>query len=415
MKVYLVFLFLALLIGCERTPDSLDPWRKAEGGIEKIAGFAKSADESMAVRERAIQILVEDEQLSALTPIFKDLSKDVQEKLVSAAIPAIDAKWAKKDWPKIKKGVETETGRMKVKPSESASAKDMAYYLYPFAGATDKKKIEAILAEWTSADQDIRTQIGKTTLGQAASRAGQEGIDNMLKWIASTKKVATVARKIRKDASKELREQLDEGIRKRAEAAHPNLKENEVEVAVLETETAAIVPYLNRAIRDEKSPASLVDATMDILVKIQGPKSTALFSEMVSKRRGLIRWVSTTRLIEIRGKSGILLAAKALPLEANRYDLSKDDALKKESEIFCNFVDTEMKKQKVADISDILKRGLASNRWPVKMLALRCTEISKQSKLKGDVEALISDKTALNGFKDMASLGDLAKDVASKL
>ncbi len=415
MKVYIVFLFLALLIGCERTPDSLDPWRNAEGGVEKLAGFAKSADESLAVRERAIQILVEDEQLSALIPIFKDAPADVQAKLVTASMVPIEAKWAKKDWPKIEKGAQTDTGRMKVKHSQSAAAKDMAYYLYPYAGEADKKKIEGILGEWTSEDQDIRTQIGKTTLGQAASRAGQKGIDNMLAWIASTNKVATVARKIRKDASKEIREQLDAGISKRAEAAHPNLKENEIEIAVLETETAAIVPYLNRALRDEKSPDGLIDAAMDILVKIQGPKSTSLLSELASKRKGLIRWVSATRLIEVRGKSGILLAAKALPLDPAQYDLSKDDALKKESEIFCNFVDTEMKKQKVTDISGVLKRGLSSNRWPVKMLALRCVEISKQSKLKAEVEALTSDDTALNGFKDLASIGDLAKSVAAKL
>ncbi len=415
MKVYLVLLFLALLIGCERTPDSLEPWRNAEGGVEKITGFAKSEKESMAVREKAIQILVEDEHLGLLEPILKPLPQDVQTKLVAAAMKPISEKWNKKDWPKIQKGATTDTGRMKVKHSHSAAAKDMAYYLYPYAGAAEKTQIETILAEWTSEDQDIRTQIGKTTLGQAASRAGKKGIDNMLTWIASTKKVATVARKIRKDASKEVREQLDDGIRKRAEAAHPNLKENELEVAVLEAETAAIVPYLNKAIRDPKSPSSLIDGAMDILVKIQGPKSTSLFSELISKRRGLVRWVSATRLIEVRGKSGILLAAKALPLDPSKYDLAKADALKKESEIFCNFVDTEMKKQKVKDISDVLKRGLSSNRWPVKMLALRCVEISKQSALKTQVNALTSDKTALNGFEGIESLGSLAENVASKL
>ncbi len=415
MKAILVLLFFTLLIGCERTPDSLDPWRNAEGGIEKISGFAKSEKESPEVRKRAIEILVEDQHLNSLLPIFKHVPKDVAEGFASVAMGPIQKKWELKDWPKIKKDASNETGRVKVKASRSVVAKDMAYYIYPFANAADKSKIEAILGEWTSQDQDIRTQLGKVSLGQAASRAGDAGVKNMLAWIASTNKVATVARKIRKDASDEIKLQLDGGIRKRAEAAHPNLKDNEIEIAVLETETAAIVPYLNRAIRDEQSPNSLVDASMDILVKIQGPKSTSLFSEMVSKRRGLIRWVSTTRLIEIRGKSGILLAAKALPLDMEKYDLAKDDALEKESDIFCNFVDTEMKKQKVKDISDVLKRGLSSNRWPVKMLALRCAEISKQSSLKKEVLALSSDKTILNGFKDVKTIGELASKVGAGL
>lgn len=415
MKRFFFLITLILLASCDRTPESLEDWRKAEGGVEKISDWAGSEKESDAVRDRAIEILIEDEHFDTIVPIFKKITnKATQERLANVGMKIVETKWAKKDWPKIGNGTKSETGIVKVTHSDSVAAKDFAYYLHPFANATDQKKIEKILGEWTSQDRDIRTQLGKITIGQATSRAGEEGMKNMLNWIANTKKVATIARKIRKGASDELKLKLDEGIRKRAEAVHPDLQANEIKVAVLETETSAILPYLNKAIRSPKTPGPLVDGLMDALVRIQGPKSTSLFSELVSKRKGLIRWVSATRLIEVRGKSGILLAAKALPVDINAYEL-KEGTLEKESGIFCNFVDTEMKERKVKDISDILKRGLESNRWPVKMLALRCIEISKQNQLKTNASALINDKTPLEGFKDVKTIGQLAKKVVNTL
>ena len=133
-----------------------------------------------------------------------------------------------------------------------------------------------------------------------------------------------------------------------------------------------LAPYLERAILDPESPAELVDSAMDIYARSMGEKATPLFAKLVAEKDGLLRWVAATRLIEIRGKSGVLAAAKALPLEPASYAKPEPDSFKKESEIFCNFVDTELKEQGIETAEDVVKNLLQSERWPAQVLGLRC-------------------------------------------
>jgi hypothetical protein len=412
-RMLLVLVVVALLVGCERKPEDLEVWRTAEGGYEKITEWAKSGEESLAVRARAVQILIEEQQISQLQPLFESITDaQVKKQLVEAAMKTVETLWATQDQPRMTDEIKEKGGQIAVGESKAVLAKDAAFFLHPHAEGATKERIEAILAEWMSEDQDLRTQLGSTTVGQLLPMSGEAGMKSMIKWLEETTKPATVQDNVfRHVEDQAIRGELAKVLVKRAEAAHPNV-EGELEIALLKNDHPNIVPYLEKAIKDAAVPAKTKDGYMDAVVRAQGEKSTAFFSDMVSTQTGLLRWVAAQRLIEVRGKAGILVAANALPLDAQSY---AGEDLQKESEIFCNFVSTEMKELGVTTISDVLTRGLESDRWPARLISLRCIEISKASDLKGAVEAMKADKTSLAWGGGTTTLGKLATEVAAGL
>lgn len=412
-RMLLVLVVVALLVGCERKPEDLEVWRTAEGGYEKITEWAKSGEESLAVRARAVQILIEEQQISQLQPLFESITDaQVKKQLVEAAMKTVETLWATQDQPRMTDEIKEKGGQIAVGESKAVLAKDAAFFLHPHAEGAAKDRIEAILAEWMSEDQDLRTQLGSTTVGQLLPMSGEAGMKSMIKWLEETTKPATVQDNVfRHVEDQAIRGELAKVLVKRAEAVHPNV-EGELEIALLKNDHPNIVPYLEKAIKDAAVPAKTKDGYMDAVVRAQGEKSTAFFSDMVSTQTGLLRWVAAQRLIEVRGKAGILVAANALPLDTQSY---AGEDLQKESEIFCNFVSTEMKELGVTTISDVLTRGLESERWPARLVSLRCIEISKASDLKGAVEAMKADKTSLAWGEGTTTLGKLATEVAAGL
>ncbi|MDX1584380.1 MAG: hypothetical protein R3338_12350, partial [Thermoanaerobaculia bacterium] len=413
---------LALLVwasACDRKPEDLEVWRNAEGGFQKMVEWASSAEEPIDVRQRAVQILIEEHRANDLHEIFTDIDDaGVKKQLVDAAVPTVEKMWNAKDWPKIDKEG-TKGGLVKVEgASESVAAKDAAYFLQPHAEGASKEKLEAILTEWMSEDQDIRTQLGVTTIPQIAPRAGADSTEMMISWLENTKTPSILVDKImalpEEEASEELTAAVADAVRKRCEAEHPDLSPS-TEGAMLRVAHENMAPYLERAIADPESPTKLVDGAMDVYVKSMGDRATPFFVKLVDEKSGLLRWVAATRLIEIRGKAGVLAAAKALPLEPETYAEPKDDSFKKESEIFCNFVSTELKEQGVDSADDIVANLLKSDRWPAQVLGLRCAEITASSSAKPLVDELTSSKTMLPGWGEKKTMGELASEVSSAL
>ncbi|MEZ4462798.1 MAG: hypothetical protein R3E66_24340 [bacterium] len=405
---------LTIAWGCDRKPEDLEVWRTAEGGYEKLAEWAKSAEEPDAVRIRAIEILIEENQVSDLKPLFDGMADDAtRAKFADAIFPTVDKLWQTQDQPKLTDDVKENGGQIKVGDSKAVVAKDVAYFMQPYAQAR-KADYENILATWMSADQDLRTQLGATTVGQVMPRAGAGGMEAMKKWLGETAKPATVQRNVMEFAKddKAIMGEVANILVKRANEKHPDI-EGELEVALLENEHPNLLPYLEKAINDPKAPNKLKDGFMDAIVRIQGEKATPFFAEVVRTQNGLLRWVAAQRIIELRGKAGILVAANALPLEFEAY---ADEDLKKETEFLCNFISTEMKEQGVDSISTELKRALESERWPVRVVALRCAEITQDKSIKSNVEALSGSKDALPAFGDAKmTIGKFASEVAGKL
>lgn len=414
-SILCVLLLAVSLFGCERSVESLEDWRNAEGGFEKLSEWAASDEEPMPVRIRAVQILLEEGQVNQLQPLLESVkSVETQNALVAGAVPKVQEMWDAQDQPQLSEEDKKKGGRIQVSNSKTVMAKDAAFFLHPHASDADRAKLEAILAAWMEKDQDLRTQLGNVTLGQIAPRAGKAGTAAMKTWIESTKKPATVQRTILKGAdTKEVRQALGEVIAKRAKEKHPDLNA-EFEYAVLENNSPAIASYLEFAINDESTSAKLKDGFMDALVRAKGAKATPFFADLVTKEKGLMRWVSAQRIIELRGKTGILVAAKALPLESSAYE---GEELLKEMEITCNFISTEMPKLDIKNIDNELKQGLKSDRWPAQVMALKCAEIGKAAGVKADVEALKSSKTAIPnwGEDDKMTVGKLATEVAGSL
>lgn len=409
-----LLLALGLIVGCERKPEDLEVWRTSEGGFEKLAEWAKSAEEPEAVRIRAIQILIEENEVGDLLPLFEALPDDAtRAKFADAMLPTVEALWNTQDQPRMTQEVKEGGGQIKVGESKTVVGKDAAFFLQPFASSA-KARYEEILATWMSEDQDLRTQLGATTIGQVMPRSGEKGLAAMVTWLETTTKPATVQRNVMEHAKDDdkIMGELANVLVKRANEKHPEI-EGELEVALLENGHKNLMPYIEKAINDPAVSNKLKDGLMDAVVRTQGEKATPFFSEVVRTQKGLLRWVAAQRIIEVRGKAGILIAANAMPLE---YEAYEPEELKKESEFLCNFISTEMKEQGVDSVSAEIKRGLESERWPVKAIALRCAEITKDASVKAEVSALAASKDHLGGFGDAKmTVGKFASEVAAKL
>ncbi len=407
-------------LGCERTPADVEKWRNAEGGFEKMVEWASSPEESEAVRVRAVQILVEEGQVLRVGPVLESMDEATRSKIVAGVMPTVEKMWSAKDWPKVDAEDANKAGMVKVTgKSESVLAKDAAYQLYPYANTGDQAKIEAILAEWMSQDQDIRNQLGSTTLAQVAPRAGDKGIEMMLAWLDQTDKPAIVIDKIMAansgdEPNPEINEALAKAVAKRAEAEHPNLSQ-QTRMSLLRMNDPAIGPYLEKAITDPKTPGAQVDEAMVVYTRAMGERATPFYAKLVSEADGNLRWVAAMRLIELRGKSGVLAAAKALPLEGEIYAEPEPDSFKEETEKFCRMADNELKKQGVESMEETAKSLIASERWPARVIGIRCAQMNEIGTLKADLEAVAGDKQKIPGWGDDTTIGGFASEVAEGL
>lgn len=404
---------LAVATGCERKPEDLETWRDAQGGFEKIAQWTASADEPMPVRERGIQILIEEGQVNELLPLMEKVGdEDTQARLAAAALPTVQGMWDAQDQPSVDDA--QESGQVAVGQSKTVDAKDAAFYLQPFARAETKTAYETILASWIAEEQDLRTQLGRTTVGQVLPRAGEAGVESMMSWLKETAKPATVQRQVLEHTKDEgLMNNMAEVLVARAREADYDVS-GELEVAILENEGSKIVGFLKESIKREGVADRTKDAFMDAIVRIEGDRATSYFADLVGSQKGLMRWVSLQRLIEIRGKAGILAAQNALPLDPSDYD---GEDLEKENEITCNFISTEMAEQGVDDVSTELKRGLQSPRWPAKVMSLKCVQVMGVDSLKADVESLTASRDKVPGWGEAGetTLGAIAKETLEKI
>ncbi|MFW5968900.1 MAG: hypothetical protein ACOCV2_15355, partial [Persicimonas sp.] len=406
---------LTVAAGCERTPEDLEDWRNAKGGVEKLEGWAVSDEEPEAVRIRAIEILVEDNHFNELQSALEDVDDDkVRAKMVASAASIVEEKWNKQDMPTLDEETAEKGGKVETGASESVEAKDAAYYLHPHADKETKKKFEAILADWLSDDWQLRDQLGRTTLGQITPHAGPEGREHLLAWLEETPRPDRVSETIAKHGKDKTKEQAAEVILKRAKEDYPDLND-EMQVALFKFEHEALSPFLKEIIEDEEASPQLVDRAMNALVRNDGERSAPFFSDLVKEEQGTIRWVSATRIIEVMGKPGFSNVASSLPVETDAYDTDEEGALTEDVTYFCNMYNTEMEKADVSSVTDQLKRGLDSSRWPARMLAVKCVGTFKASDLKEKVEELTSDTQQLPNWDEPTTLGDLAEETLEAL
>ncbi len=409
--IALVLILLLLATGCKRKPEDLEVWRTSKGGIEKISDWAISPEESIEVRVRAAQILVEDRQEQRL-PLVLDRIDDpaARAQIVSGLVKTIDTMWATQDMPRLTEDVKKGGGEIAVEDSKAVRAKDAAYILHPYADKAEQPKLEKILADWLSTDFELRDQLGTANLSQILPRAGKEGMANSLNWLKETKTPGSVARAIREKADDDTKTQVAKVIAARADEAHPDIN-REMESAVLETHHEAIIPYLQRAIADPQSDPGLIDGAMNTMIKIQGERAAAYLTRVISEKSGLLRWVAANKIIELRGESGFTSIANALPLEPDSYPIPAADSFKKDAEQLCNLFSTEMKKTGIKDVSQTLDRIIQGNRWPAQALAMQCAMTTGSKNLAASIDALRTNRQPLSGWGETLTIGQLAQEM----
>ena len=61
---------MSFALGCERSVEDVEKWRNAKGGMDKMVTWAKSSEEPMPVRKRALRVLIEQDEILKLQPLF---------------------------------------------------------------------------------------------------------------------------------------------------------------------------------------------------------------------------------------------------------------------------------------------------------------------------------------------------------
>lgn len=376
LSTYLAVALLAVVafVGCERTPADVEKWRNAQRRNDKMSKWIGSSNEPMDVRIRSLEILIDEGQVSLVGSTLEEIEDDeALKKLVDAGVAKTQKMWDAQDFPTMdgKKG-----GKVKVSKSKSVRAKDAAYYLQPYATGESQQQLESILADWLSKDWRLRNKLGKTTLGQLLPRAGSKGIDNAMTWLKESKDPGQVAETLRTKAGDEAKGRIASILLERAEKEHPDLSTS-LRNAVLQTRHEKIVPYLEKVVSNpDEGSLKFNDLARTALIEIQGARAAPFLTDLIRKHGGNFRWAVINDLVKLRGKSGMLSAMSALPLERETYDYPNDPDknFKKDAEWFAAFALGEMIKTDVSSISNGLIQALESERWPAHVLALKCIE-----------------------------------------
>ena len=412
-------------MGCDRSPDDLEQWRTAQGGYEKLAGWVASAEEPMLVRERGVQILVEEGQAQMLQPVFETKLADeaTRAQLANAAVPSVETLWKSSELPQMPaeaSAEEKEAGAMKIDVAsftKPVQAKDAAYFLQPYATGEQKARLETILRQWLSTDWELRTRVdeemSKTTMAQLIPRAGQGAVSALIPWIEQAKQPDVVAAQIREYGDQEVEKKLGEALVAVAEKQHPDVKPA-VATALLQAEHDVVVPYLEKVILDPKASGAYKDQAMDVIVRLRKERATPFLTKVIQETTGKERWTWAWRIIELRGKEGVRTGISALPLDVEAY--AQGDALAEEARKYCNFVGSELKEQgQGGEVQGLVEWMLSSNRWPAQTLGLECARVHKLTNLKPKVEALVGVRAALPSYGEVQSVGQLAEQVAAAL
>ncbi len=408
-------MLLATAFGCERKPEDLEEWRNAKGGMDKMEEWASSSEEPKDVRIRAVQILVEEGQANALQPIFDNIEDgEVRTDMIAGALPIVVEKWEAQDIPELDDELKEKGGTMQAGASESVLAKDAAYFLQPHAKGETKEKLESILAEWMSKDWQLRNQLGRTTLAQIAPRAGKAGMKSLVLWTEEAVQPHQPVEVVKEHGDDETKAKVAKALVKRAEEDHPELDDS-MQTAIFTFDNKAVVPYLEKAASDPKSSPTLIDRSMNALVRVQGERATPFFADLVKNRQGTLRWVAATRIVEVMQKPAFLNVATGLPVEMDSYPPVDEDGLKSDTAYFCNMYHGEMEDNEIDSVSDQLTRGLDSSRWPARVLALRCAHVFKAKDLTDKIESLTDDSQKIPGWGETKTIGELAEEVLEAL
>jgi predicted Fe-S protein YdhL (DUF1289 family) len=429
----LVTLAVTLFVctGCERTEDDLKQWRDTKTGMQKMQTWAASPDEPMNVRIRALEIMLEEYEPSVVKKTLNNIKDDKsRQKLETAVVEKIEKMWATKDYPTVAKikeknniGPDTQiqsfdfplpSEGQEDSFSEAVMAKDGAFYaVQAIQDDALKKRLQKVLADWLAEEWRLRDNIGKVTLAQVVPYAGPEGQKHAMAWLRQTGNVSDVSKALYDQADDELKGMIAEVLVERAREKTPNVPQS-LAVAVIKREHENSVPFLKEAVQKGYFSDQLLDASMNTIRKVEGPKSTDFFVGLIEDNPGPLRWAAVNDLILARNNAGVLSAAFSLPLQADGYAGVDSGRFQDDANWFGNFVAEESKNWD-SDLNQTATRLLDSERWPARVLGLAVVKSADLTDLKSKVESMSDDSQVIPVWGEQKTVGELAGDIAKTL
>ena len=404
-----VMIAVALAVGCQRTPEDLEQWRGTRGGLDQLSEWASSDRESVPVRVRALQIIIEEGEGERVPRVLDRVEdQELRTELADGAFSAVQAKWEVGDLPEFTEELRAGGGVIVV--GQAAQAKDLAYQLHPYLGET-RAQAEAIMREWMSDEQELRTQIGGARIPMLVPRAGEGAMELLADWIKTAHDPRQVVEGLRQVATEEGEKRaIDEAVAERAEAEHPELS-RELQHAVVGATTDAIAPYLERAIMDPAIAGDFLQGSLDTLVEVRGAEAGEFLARVVAERDGVLRWAAANALIDARDDAGLVDIARSLPTDAGAYASGAEDSLRRYITQICNYYGLAVERRELADHEASLRAVLEVGTWPAQLLFVQCVGRTEAAALADEVDALRSSRQQLPRWGERKTLGQLAAEV----
>ncbi len=404
---------MAFSFGCQRTPEDLEEWRNARGGMEQLSDWAQSDRESMEVRIRAVQIIIEENNHDQVPRILERIKDpEAKEAIANGAFAAVIAMWESDEIPEFTEELQAGGGQIVI--GKATEAKDAAYRMHPYLNDENRTEAEKIFREWMSEEQDFRTQIGDVSIPMLVTRAGDGAMELLSNWIKETHDPREVVAQLRRDTTDENHRVIDAAVLARAMEEHPELS-REMQHAVAHAESDVIAPYLHKVIKDETTEGEFLQAAVDALIHVSGADAVDFFSEVIAERSDLLRWVSAQAILDAKFPGGIVDIAQALPTETDTYPTSPDDDLKRRATFICNYFNTNLERQEIDDFSDPLTVLLTSDDWPAQVIGLQCAHRTSAVGLIDAVQRLTGNRQQIPSWGERITVGQMANQVHQRL
>lgn len=417
-KTLLFLCMIALLIftaGCKRTPEDLEKWRNAQGGMEQLIEWASSSSEPVDVRIRAFQILIEEGHSAAVPRALDRIEDQVQRQEIATAImPSIEEMWAAQDQPQFTQELREQGGDIMVGPSKTIDAKDALYRLYPYFSPDAQTRTQEILREWMSDEQELRTQLGDATIPMLLPLAGPGAAELLSDWIKETYDPRKLADELREYASDDDHLVIDKAVAELALSEHPDLR-RETQHAVVGAKSPGINPYLEQAIMDPAISGELLQASIDTYGEVNGADSVEFFARVVAEKQGVLRWAAANSIIDAKKVQGLVDLGRALPTDTGAYTSSPPDFLNRRITQICNYIATIIEREGIEDYESAIGETLALGTWPAQLLGIQCAARHDVKSLKEEISKLGTSRQQIPAWGERKTLGQLAREASSGL
>lgn len=411
LLVGLLAVLLTFSVGCERSPEDLEEWRNAQGGMAQLSQWAADDGEPTDVRIRAVQILVEEGASDRVPRTLEEVEDEqLRQRLANEAMPTIETMWDQQDFPELTEEMQEEGAQIPVEDYDAVRAVDAIYRMMPYFGDDAQQQARAILRDWISEDQQLRTQLADTRIPFLIEHAGDDAVELIRNWLMETHEPDSLARTLRNNLPEHQIRDVDAIIAERAEEEHPDLDES-MHQAVVHADTDGIIPYLEKVIEER---TSLMSDAFHTLANI-GEEGHEMLMEIIENETAQVRWTAISRLLEQEGITMLGDIAEALPADEDAYQADGDRSLDQYTRAVCADARRAAESEDVEGASQIFTDLLDQDHWPATTLALQCATVFEATDIREDIAALDDDSTSLPHWNTGDNIGEFATIVGEVL